>query len=240
MRKPSGEQIDLRVKEYLSCIRSLRVWGEKERERALWPILIAWFSRDGPLLPNLQELILLFTDDFAASYQHLPLMLSSRFKSISTSGAKGSTHLVAFYQLLLSRGCPLTEVEYTGDLCLPPTLVFFERLQTLVALGPYEHAKHTRPFSLLELLQQLPSLQHLEIDLRTLQIHTAYSLNSFEHLSLETLALEGTTTELLPLFSFDVTCPSVKRFSLKIQQKMKLAWTFLSKKVSSIFRIYPN
>lgn len=201
----------------------------------LWPILIAWFSKDEPLLPNLQELIVLFLDDFATSYHYLPLMLSPRLKSISTSGANCSTHLIAFYQLLLSRGCSPAEVEYIGDLFLPPTLIFFEGLSTLVVLGPYEHATHTSPFSLLKLLQQLPSLRHLEIDLGTLRMHSTNPLDSFEHLSLETLVLEGTTSELLPLLSVDVTCPLVKKFSLKIQHKRKLAWAFLSKKLSSFF-----
>lgn len=224
----------MRVKEYFGRIRTFRTFGEDESERALWPILVAWFRRAEPLLPNLQTLVVYFEDDFQPAFQYLTFMVPPRLEHIAMVDMKSFGYSITFYQLLLFQGCSPTTVEYSGDVRLPLTINLLENLHTLMVFGPYERARHSSPFSLLELLNQFPSLKYLDIDIGTLRIQTPDPLDPFEHPALETLRLQWMTEELQPLLSFPIICPLVKTFSLKIRFNANLTWKFLLEKVIAI------
>ncbi len=208
--------------------------GGYDPEDKLWPILIAWFGKNKPLLPNLQQLILHSERNFPVPYQHLPLMVPPSLRSITLINM-GRLHATIFYQLLLFRGCSPTKVEHIDNGLLPHNLAFFENLCTLVVSGSGAQGRYDSPnVSLLELLQQLPSLKWLEIKLGVLKIETDESLDPIDHLTLETLILDGTTEELEPFLLFDISCPSVKRISLKLRFKTDLAWNHLFEAVTAM------
>ncbi len=224
------------MKEYLARVRLLRISGEQDWERMLWPILVAWLWKGEPLLPNLQELTICdIVDGFETSFQFLTFMVPPSLRCISTIGVQGFEHMITFYQLLFSRGCSPTKIEYVGDLPLPPALTLFEHLNTLVVEGPYELKRHGSQFPLPELLQQLPSLKQCEIDLGTLQIRTTNPRDPFEHPALEMLVLKGTTEELYPLLSSGLICPLTKKVSLTIQCNTDISLKFLFDSTVAIF-----
>lgn len=223
------------MKEYLGRIRAFHTSAKKESERALWPILIAWFWKNKPLLPKLQKLSVDFNEEFPDPFQYLAFMVPPKLEHIVMADMESFGHTMTFYQLLLSQGCSPAFVEYCGDVALPHSITLLTNLHTLVVWGPYKHARHNSPFSLPELLNQLPSLKHLDIDLETLRIQASAPLDPFQHLALETVLLQGTTEELQPLLPFAIVCPSVKDFSLEVRWNTNLTWRFLLQQVVAIF-----
>lgn len=160
-------------------------------------------------------------------------MVSPRLEQIKTS-SESFTHMTTFYQLLFSRGCSPVQVTYSGEVPLPHTITLFKNLHHLEV---WADEGHTSPFSLLELLNQLPSLRYLDIPLTTLPLHTSAPLDPFEHLALEDLRLQGTTEELQTLLSFPITCPLTKRLSLTLRFNTNTTWESL---LTNVIVTLPN
>lgn len=240
LRTPTElEIVRSRLWKYLALIRVLHLVDSSQREITLWAELSQLLDSPGPLLPNLQRLDLSFQQS-VVSDESLMLLLPFTLQSITTtlrcdSPQPVSEATLTIYRTLASRQAALEAISCheTVHPDLFSTLTSFPTLNSLSITHENKIISHKSDITIQELVERLPSLTSLRVDVGIFPPPTSYPAVSLDQCKLRNMELTASQEDFLrfPHSRFF----HLETLTLHVHPTKVLIWEILFEKVAQTF-----
>ncbi|KAF5351025.1 hypothetical protein D9756_008212 [Leucocoprinus leucothites] len=240
-RHPHFHQMLPRVKTYLSRIRHLKFHDLEAIEYTLWPTLMEYLKIDGPLVPGVLKLHVEWDGlDLPIHPTLIPLVSPTcqRIELISVYDNEFFADPVLHHIHRLG-GNPQT-LAFTGYSHHSLLSVFrsFSALRELSLNSPWKRLPGSTPSTLStpqELLQALPNIRVLHLDLRTVHVDRNQSKATLAS-SLSSLSIRGGGPGLTHFLASAIMSPSLTSLNIHVRGRaIGLGWRVMFEGIAQAF-----
>lgn len=169
----------------------------------------------------------------------LLLPRSLELLEISEDGglAPGYEPILEFYKILIFHRVKLKAVTHRGAVSseILPILCHSNGLESLSIEHKHKVTTSEKSVTILELLQRLPSLTNISIDLGAVSLPTSLSSIPIDEFSLRSLALRTTAEQLKTFFQVGLRYLHVRSLNLYLHSTTDFCWEVILKNIGLSF-----